>query len=65
MHGNSLEAYNNMVEILDLFKKHLFYGKDPERLWEEHALERIAYKVKAYGPRQERVFQDWLARFGS
>jgi uncharacterized protein len=43
----------------------LFYGKDPERLWEEHTLERIAYKMNAYGPRQKQVFQDWLTRFGS
>lgn len=42
----------------------LFYGKHPDKLWQEHSLEKVANKVKRYGLRQERVFNDWLALFG-
>jgi uncharacterized protein len=42
----------------------LFYGKHPDKLWQEHSLEKVANKVKRYGPRQERVFNEWLALFG-
>lgn len=42
----------------------LFFGKHPERLWQEHSLQKIEKKVKQYGKRHEQVFHEWLARFG-
>jgi uncharacterized protein len=43
----------------------LFFGKKPERLWEETPLAKVEKKVARYGKRQAQVFQEWLAWFGN
>jgi uncharacterized protein len=42
----------------------LFYSKHAPRLWEEYSVDEVQQKLKRFGERQERVFQEWLGVFG-
>lgn len=42
----------------------LFYSKHSGRLWEEYSVAEVQLKLKRFGERQERVFQEWLGMFG-